>query len=108
VDTAGGDVTFAHASDDLRVHTSSGNITVDGNPGSSNFWELHTNSGDVVLRLPANPSFRLEARSSSGDIEASVPLTLDGSASKHEMRARLGDGKARVEIQTSSGSITLR
>jgi putative adhesin len=108
VDTSGGDVTFAHASDDLRIHTSSGNITVDGNPGSSNFWELHTNSGDVVLRLSANPSFRLEARSSSGDIEASVPLTLDGSASKHEMRARLGDGKARVEIQTSSGSITLQ
>ncbi|MGA8104365.1 MAG: DUF4097 family beta strand repeat-containing protein [Candidatus Acidiferrales bacterium] len=108
VDTSGGDVSIAHASGDLRVHTSSGNVTVDGNPGEANFWELHANSGDVVLRLPSNPSFRLEARTSSGDIEASMPLTLDGSASKHEMRARLGDGKARVEIQTSSGNINLQ
>jgi len=108
VDTSGGDVSIAHASGDLRVHTGSGNITVDGNPGEPNYWELHAGSGDVVLRLPTNPSFRLEARTSSGDIEALMPLTLDGSASKHEMRAKLGDGKARVEIQTSSGNINLQ
>jgi hypothetical protein len=108
IDTAGGDVTISHASADLRVHTTSGNVTVDGNPSESNYWELHTSSGDVVLRLPANPSFRLEARTGSGDIEASMPLTLDGSTSKHEMRARAGDGKARVEIQTSSGNINLQ
>ncbi len=107
VDTSGGDVTMTHVSDDLRVHTSSGNITVDGNPGEPDYWDLHTSSGDVVLHLPSNPSFRLEARTGSGEIEATMPLTLDGSASKHEMRARVGDGKARVEIQTSSGNINL-
>jgi DUF4097 and DUF4098 domain-containing protein YvlB len=108
VDTSGGDVTITHASGDLRVHTGSGNATVDGNPGESNYWELHAGSGDVVLRLPANPSFRLEARTGSGDIEASMPLTVDGSGSKHEMRARAGDGKAHIEIQTGSGNITLQ
>jgi hypothetical protein len=33
---------------------------------------------------------------------------MEGTAQKHELRARLGDGKARVEVQTSSGSISLK
>jgi hypothetical protein len=33
---------------------------------------------------------------------------MEGTAAKHELRARIGDGKARAEIQTSSGDISLR
>jgi hypothetical protein len=33
---------------------------------------------------------------------------MEGTNDKHELRAKLGDGKARVEVETSSGSITLK
>ena len=33
---------------------------------------------------------------------------MEGTTSKHELRARIGDGKGRVEVQTSSGSISLK
>ncbi len=107
LNTGSGDVNVSSAAGDLRLHTSSGNINVEGNPGASSYWDLRTGSGDVTLQLPSNPSFRLDARSSSGSIDTSVPIVVEGATSKHELRARVGDGKARVEIETGSGSIGL-
>ena len=106
--TGSGDVTVKGATADLRVRTSSGDVTVDGNPGATNYWDIHTSSGDVVLQVPSDASFRFYARSSSSDIDAEIPIMMEGTAMKHELRARIGDGKARVEVQTSSGSISLK
>jgi DUF4097 and DUF4098 domain-containing protein YvlB len=106
--TGSGDVTIKGASADIRLRTSSGDVTVDGNPQPTNYWDIHTSSGDVVLQVPAAASFRLMARSSSGNIDAAIPITMEGTTQKHELRARLGDGKARVEVQTSSGSVSLK
>jgi DUF4097 and DUF4098 domain-containing protein YvlB len=106
-ETGSGDVSVDSAHADLRIHTGSGEITVDGNPGASNYWDLRASSGDVTLRVPSTASFRLYAHTSSGDIDAEIPIVMEGTAAKHELRARIGDGKARVEVQTSSGKITL-
>ncbi len=105
--TGSGEVTIKGASADIRVRTSSGDLDVEGNPDRTKYWDFHTVSGEVVLHVPPNASFRLYARSKSGDIDAAIPITMEGTAAKHELRARIGDGKARVEIQTSSGDISL-
>ena len=106
-ETGSGNITVSGAHADLRVHTGSGEVTIDGNPGASNYWDLRSSSGDVTLRVPSGASFRLYAHSSSGDIDASIPIVMEGTTGKHELRARIGDGKAHVEIETSSGKITL-
>jgi hypothetical protein len=103
-----GSITVAKVSADLRLHTSSGDVTVEGNPQAATYWEVHTSSGSVSLRVPATSSFRLYARTSSGDIDTEIPITMEGTTGKHELRARIGDGKGRVEIETSSGKISLR
>jgi DUF4097 and DUF4098 domain-containing protein YvlB len=107
-DTGSGDISVNGATADLRVRTGSGTVSISGNPGTSNYWDIHASSGDVVLRIPSNASFELYAHTSSGDINNQVPIVMEGTAGTHELRARIGDGEARVEIQTSSGSITLR
>ncbi len=106
--TGSGDVTIRGASDDVRVRTSSGDVSVDGNPGPTSFWDFRTNSGDVELKVPGTASFRFYARSSSGDISAEVPVTMEGTTGKHEFQARIGDGKGRVEVKSTSGSISLK
>ena len=103
-----GGIQITGAKADLRVHTGSGKVDVDGNPDSSAFWEFRSSSGSVTLRVPPTASFRLYARSNSGDIDAGIPITMEGTTGKHSLRARIGDGKARVEIETSSGNIALR
>jgi DUF4097 and DUF4098 domain-containing protein YvlB len=105
--TGSGGVEVNGATSDLRLHTGSGDITVGGNPGVANYWDLHAGSGDVTLHVPSSASFRLFARTGSGDLDAQIPIVMEGTAAKHELRARIGDGKARVEIETSSGSIQL-
>jgi DUF4097 and DUF4098 domain-containing protein YvlB len=105
--TGSGDVGVKGASADIRVRTSSGDVDVEGTPGPSNYWDFYTSSGEVVLHVPPTASFRLYAHSHSGDIDAAIPIVMEGTAGKHEFRARIGDGKARVEIQTSSGDISL-
>ncbi|HWY27554.1 MAG TPA: DUF4097 family beta strand repeat-containing protein [Candidatus Angelobacter sp.] len=106
--TGSGRITVTGASADLRLRASSGDITVEGNPGTSNYWELHSSSGNVTMHVPSTASFRFYARSGSGNINAGIPIVMEGTAGKHELRARIGDGQGRVEIATSSGNIDLR
>jgi hypothetical protein len=103
-----GNITLGHVTTDVRLHTSSGDVTIDGNPLSNTYWDMRTSSGSVTLHVPADANFRLYARTSSGDIDTQIPITMEGTAAKHELRARIGEGKARVEIETGSGKIQLR
>jgi DUF4097 and DUF4098 domain-containing protein YvlB len=105
--TGSGKIEVHGATADLRFRTGSGNITVDGNPGATNYWDLHASSGDISLHVPSAASFRFFAHTGSGDINANIPVVMEGTAMKHELRARIGDGKARVEVETSSGTIEL-
>jgi DUF4097 and DUF4098 domain-containing protein YvlB len=103
-----GNIQVRNATADLRLHSGSGEINVDGNPASASYWDLRASSGDVTLHVPSSASFRFYAHSSSGDINVSAPSVSEGSSSgRHEFQGRIGDGKARVEVETSSGSISL-
>src|SRR3984885_13199991 len=95
------------ATADLRLRTGSGEITVDGNPGPSSYWDIRANSGEVELEVPSSASFKFYARSGSGDINATSPSVTEKTPGKHDFEARIGDGKARVEVETSSGSVSL-
>ena len=105
--TGSGDVTISGASADLRARTDSGDVTVNGNPPPRSYWEIHTGSGDVALHVPPDASFRLYARSSSGSIQTVIPVVIEEKTSKHELRARIGQGDARVDVETSSGGIAI-
>jgi DUF4097 and DUF4098 domain-containing protein YvlB len=102
-----GNIDAAGVKDDLRLHTNSGNIAVVGEPQVTTYWDLRASSGNVMLQVPASASFRFYARTNSGDINAAIPIVMEGTAGKHALRARIGDGKARVEVETTSGNIAL-
>ncbi|HKV04503.1 MAG TPA: DUF4097 family beta strand repeat-containing protein [Candidatus Acidoferrales bacterium] len=105
--TGSGNLEVRDATAELRLRTGSGNITIDGNPKSAEYWDLRSGSGDVTLHVPSGSSFRFYARSGSGEINLGIPAITEGSSSKHDLSARIGSGDARVEVQTSSGTISL-
>lgn len=107
VKAGSGPITIQGASDSLTATTGSGSLAIDGNPSPNSFWELHTGSGSVNLGLPANGSFRLSATARSGSIQASIPIVIE-EQSRRELRARVGSGAARIEVQTGSGSIRIQ
>lgn len=104
--TGSGDVVLRGISGDARVKTGSGDVTVDGDPVGTSYWEFHTGSGEVAIRVPSGSSFRFYARTSSGKITTAIPMVVEEQL-KHELHAHVNDGKGRVEVETSSGDISV-
>jgi DUF4097 and DUF4098 domain-containing protein YvlB len=105
--TGSGGITIQGATSDLNVRAASGSLRVQGNPGENSFWDLHTASGGVELTVPSNASFRLSASAVSGGIQTDIPIVIEEQG-RHSLRARVGNGGARVEVETVSGSIRIR
>lgn len=107
VRTGSGEIRVSGTSQDVRAGTGSGNVRVSGNPAPEAFWDLGTSSGGIELTVPAGASFSLTARTSSGSVQAGLPIMIE-EQSRRLLRARVGDGKAHVNLQTSSGSIRIQ
>ena len=103
-DTASGSVDIQGASNDVKAHAVSGRITVQGDPAANSYWDLKTASGGIQLNVPAAASFHLSAQALSGEIRTDIPIMIEEQG-KHALRARMGNGAARVEVQTVSGDI---
>lgn len=101
-----GDIRVSGAAADLTIHSGSGDLAVSGSPAAGAYWELHTGSGTVGLSVPAGASFRFFAQTRRGDIGANLPMTVLERQS-HQLRAVVGQGSARVEVETGSGDIRL-
>ncbi len=101
-----GDVVLRGISGDARVKTGSGDVSIDGDPVGTSYWEFHTGSGEVGIHVPPGSSFRFYARTSSGKIATAIPMVVEQQL-KHELHAHVNDGKGRIEVETSSGDISV-
>lgn len=103
-ESASGAVEIQGASNDVRARTASSRVTIQGTPAANSYWELKTVSGSIQLRVPAAANFHLSAQSVSGEIRTDIPIMVEEQG-KHSLRARMGNGGARVDVQTASGEI---
>ncbi|MHB8557212.1 MAG: DUF4097 family beta strand repeat-containing protein [Candidatus Acidiferrales bacterium] len=87
----------------VRVGTGSGNIRAQGTPTGD--WRLHTGSGDLTVQLPQQTSFELYAHTSSGRIDSKFPITVQGTISPRDLHGKVGSGGPMVDLRTSSGTI---
>jgi len=106
--TGSGTITISGAENDLRASSGSGSIHIDGNPAPGSYWDIHASSSSISLTVPSDAGFRIHARSGSGSIESDLPVTMEELMGRHEMRGRIGNGSASVELQTGSGGIHIR
>jgi len=106
VGTGSGPIRVSGAMDDLRASTGSGRIEIHGNPAGNAFWDLGAGSGEITLAVPGSASFALTARTSSGDVRVDMPISIEERTRKF-LRARVGDGKAHVNVETKSGNIRI-
>jgi DUF4097 and DUF4098 domain-containing protein YvlB len=102
--TASGAVDIQGASNDVKAHAASGRVVVQGDPAANSYWELKTASGSIQLNVPAAANFHLSAQAVSGAIRTDIPIMIEEQG-KHSLRARMGNGGARVDVQTVSGEI---
>jgi DUF4097 and DUF4098 domain-containing protein YvlB len=102
-----GGVDVSGATQDLRATSSSGHVTISGTPASGAYWEIRSSSGGVTLDVPSDPGYQIYAHTSSGGVRTSAPIAVE-ETSRRSLRGKVGNGAARIEIETRSGSIDIR
>ena len=107
IETRSGGIIVRDAKADLRATAGSGVLDISGSPLPHSYWELTSGSGSIDLEVPSSSSFRLHAMTGSGKVSTNLPIAIE-EQTRRELRARLGNGDARVELHTSSGQIRIR
>lgn len=124
-ESVSGEITISGVSGELAVGTVSGDIDVEAEELSEGQFEtvsgqltisaslsrdarlsVETLSGDVILTLPDTVSARFEASSFSGDIESQFGRVIS-SGPGSELEFSVGDGSARVRLESFSADIEI-
>ena len=98
----------------IRLHTTSGDLSYTGAILDAGRYEFNTHSGEIVLALPADIGAELSVSTFSGGIESDFPITLKagehgiGAAQAKRLNFTVGRGTARIIAETFSGDITLK
>ena len=109
-----GDIVLQSASiERLNARSISGGFEYSGALVRNGRYEVNAHSGDVRFNLTDNTGFELSAESFSGSVRSDIPgaATVDRSRGRgprrEELRSTVGDGSAKLELRTFSGSIVI-
>ena len=96
----------------VRAESVSGSIGYSGSIESSGSYSFTSHSGRLNLGLPTNAGATVSLETFSGSVDSDFPVTLETQKSKghgHEtqMEFRIGDGRARIVLETFSGAIRI-
>lgn len=95
-------------SSDVRAETTSGAVYYDGTIANGGRYALSTHSGDVVVAMPDGVNATVGVSMFSGNLDTAFPVTVTGTRSRgRPFSFTIGDGSARVELQSFSGDIEL-
>lgn len=107
--TGDGSVHVRGRFDVVNVHTGDGSIEVDARAGSRMAapWRVNTGDGSVRLSLPTDLAADLDLHTGDGHVSYDFPLTVSGSASHSDVRAKLNGGGPSLVVRSGDGSISL-
>ena len=98
----------------VRMHTTSGDVSFAGQIIEAGRYEFITHSGEIVLTVPSDIGAELSVSTFSGGIESDFPITLKvgehgiGTSQAKRLNFTVGRGTARISAETFSGDITLK
>jgi DUF4097 and DUF4098 domain-containing protein YvlB len=106
VHTGSGEIRIRGVNGGLRARTGSGELSADGNVKGP--WQLHSGSGSIRLALSSSGGFNLDAHTGSGSIHTDLPITVQGTLGRHELKGGVRGGGPELEVSTGSGDIEIR
>jgi hypothetical protein len=60
------------------------------------------------MALSSSSGFELNVHTGSGSIHSDLPITVEGTFGRHELRGSVRGGGPEVEVSTGSGDIEIR
>jgi DUF4097 and DUF4098 domain-containing protein YvlB len=95
-------------SSNVDAYTVNDNISYDGPIREKGVYRLTSHNGAISLAVPDRANATMSIRTYNGSFRATFPVKVEDPNSRRRVSLTLGDGSARVEIETFNGSITLR
>jgi hypothetical protein len=92
----------------LDASTVNGMIAFDGLIHDKGSYRLTTHNGAVSMAMPDKVNATLRVRTYGGSFRSTFPLKLDNQERQNRFTLTLGDGSARIELESFNGSIALR
>lgn len=107
--TVNGDLEVLNGAGHVGARTTNGNVRLElAHLGEgSEPIRVETVNGSVALEVPASVDAEVHAQSLNGDFQSDLPLDVQTSTGRAEVRARLGDGGAAVVLRTVNGGIRI-
>jgi DUF4097 and DUF4098 domain-containing protein YvlB len=96
-------------SNNVDLYTVNGNISYDGAIKDKGAYRLTTHNGMIGMAVPEKANTTLTVRTYNGGFKASFPLKLgEDQNPRKRFTVTLGNGSARVELESFGGTILLR
>jgi DUF4097 and DUF4098 domain-containing protein YvlB len=105
--TSGGGVRVDDVSGKLVAHSSGGPVTASFGAGASAGGSLSSSGGGVRVELDPAARLTIDARSSGGSVACDLPITIQGTTRRSELRGDLNGGGAPLVLRSSGGGIRI-
>lgn len=107
--TVNGNVSAVSSGGPVRANTVNGNIEARMGTLGEGDLSFETVNGSVEVWVPDAPlDADVDMRTVNGQVEADFPMTVRGRINPRHIRATIGRGGRRIELQTVNGSVELR
>jgi hypothetical protein len=108
-DSGDGHIRIVGRFDGLNVKTGDGSVDTRVQPGSkmASSWTIRTGDGSVDIVLPSEFQADIDATTGDGHISLGIPVTVEGTFSKSQIRGKMNGGGQSLTIHTGDGSIRL-
>ena len=108
-DSGDGHIRLAGRFEALNVKTGDGSVDTRVLSGSkmAAAWTVRTGDGSVDITLPGDFQADINATTGDGHISLGIPVTVEGTFSKSEVRGKMNGGGQTLTIHTGDGSIRL-
>jgi DUF4097 and DUF4098 domain-containing protein YvlB len=107
--TVNGDLEVLNGAGYVAARTTNGNVRLElAHIGDgSHPIRVETVNGSVALEVPASVNADLHAQSLNGDFQSDLPMEVQATSGRAEVRARLGRGGAPLVLRTVNGGIRI-
>ena len=95
-------------SDDVEASTVNGTVTYEGAIKSGGSYRFSTHNGDVDVTVPERVNATISVATFSGEFSSGFPLQLNETKHGKRFNFTLGNGDARIELESFQGGIRLR
>ncbi|HTK56480.1 MAG TPA: DUF4097 family beta strand repeat-containing protein, partial [Gemmatimonadales bacterium] len=92
----------------ISANTVDGDIDWSGTLAPTGSYRFATHDGDLMLRISGEPDASVSVDTFDGSLDSDWPVTLTNSASHRRMSFTLGAGRARLELSSFDGRISLK